>query len=390
MQFDFDTPISRLDTGSSKWTAYPPDVLPLWVADMDFAVAPAILDALDRRIRHPVFGYAVPTLALRETIVAEMRDRYGWTIGPDDIVLLPGVEPGFNMALRALCAPGDGVTVFLPVYRPLHVAPSQWNLLRIDEVLRPDASGTYVADIDSVKASLGRSKALLFCNPHNPVGKVFTRREIENVAQVCLSSGTAIISDEIHCDLLFDGRVHVPIATLGRDVADRCITLMSASKTYNIAGLKTAFAIVTNPALRQRFVAMRGGMVDSVNAIGLEATRAAYAGARQWREALLAYLQGNRDYLLAGIRTRLPGITMHRPEGTFLAWLDCSALRLGEPAYDFFLKRAKVVFSPGGDFGLPGDAFVRLNFGCARSVLEAALGRMEASLAERRAGAVVT
>ena len=168
-------------------------------------------------IRHPVFGYAVPTLALRETIVAEMRDRYGWTIGPDDIVLLPGVEPGFNMALRALCAPGDGVTVFLPVYRPLHVAPSQWNLLRIDEVLRPDASGTYVADIDSVKASLGRSKALLFCNPHNPVGKVFTRREIENVAQVCLSSGTAIISDEIHCDLLFDGRVHVPIATLGRD-----------------------------------------------------------------------------------------------------------------------------------------------------------------------------
>jgi cystathionine beta-lyase len=387
MPFDFDTPIPRGRTESSKWTTYPPDVLPLWVADMDFAVAPAIQEALRRRIDHAIYGYSLPPDALREQIVAEMRERYGWTVAPEAIVFLPGVEAGFNMALKATSAPGDAATVFLPVYRPLHLAPGHWQVRKLDVVLRPDATGAYVADLDAAKSAFAQSKTFLFCNPHNPVGKVFKRPEIEALAQACLSSGTVIVSDEVHCDLLFDGRRHIPTASLAPEVAARTITLMSASKTYNIPGLKVAFAIIPDTGLRQRFNGARLGLVGSINPLGLEATRAAYAEGAPWRQALLAYLQANRDYLARAVATRLPGITMNHPEGTYLAWLDCSKCDLGEAPFDFFLKRAKVALNAGIDFGEPGRDFVRLNFGCPRATLENAIARMERALAQRNSRA---
>ena len=381
MTFDFDTPIDRRGADSSKWRKYAPDVLPMWVADMDFAVAPPIVAALQARVAHPVFGYGLARDELRQRIVADLQAKYDWTIQADDIVFLPGVEPGFNMALKAFLQPGDGVLVQTPIYRPILNAPGHWDLSRVEVPLRAGADGGWASEADAMRAALQRSRAFLLCNPHNPLGKVYTRAELETIAADCLAQDVLIISDEIHCDLTFDGRRHVPIASLGADIAARTITLMAASKSYNIAGLKTAFAIVPDKALRERFVGAKLGMVDSVNVLGLEATLAAYEHGAPWKDALLDYLQGNRDYLLEQVRTRLPGVTMQRPQGTFLAWLDCSALQLAPYPQGFFLERAKVGLNAGEEFGADYSQCVRLNFGCPRSTLEEGIRRLETSLA---------
>lgn len=377
--FDFDTPIDRRGTGCSKWSRYGDDVLPMWVADMDFAVAPPILEAIRARLEHPVLGYGVARDALRDAVVAMLAREYGWDVAPEAVCFLPGVEPGFNMALRAFLEPGDGVVVQTPAYKPMLAAPGHWGLRRVDAPLAVRGDDV-VCDLDALRAALAPSRALLFCNPHNPLGKVFSRSELEAIAAAALEAGAVIISDEIHCELLFDGRRHIPIASLSPEVAARTVTLMSASKSYNIAGLKTAFAIIPDAAMRDRFLASKAGMVDSVNVLGLEATLAALEHGAAWKAALLPYLQANRDWLVETVRARLPGLSIHKPEGTFLAWLDGSALGIGEPQ-PWFLERAKVALSPGAEFGVPLGA--RLNFGCPRSVLEAGVARLQAALAAR-------
>jgi len=381
MTFNFDTPVDRAGGDSSKWRKYPADVLPMWVADMDFAVAPAIVAALQERIAHPVFGYGLAVDALRERIVADMQAKYNWTVAPDAIVFLPGVEPGFNMALKAFLAPGDGVLVQTPVYRPILSAPCHWDLKRVEVPLVANADGSWTSDPEEMAAALAKSEAFLLCNPHNPVGKVFTRAELQAIADACVAQDILIISDEIHGDLAFDGRAHIPIASLGEEVAARTITLMAASKSYNIAGLKTAFAIVTDAGLRAHFIASRLGMVDSVNVLGLAATLAAYEGAGDWLAEMRAYIQANRDYLCAEVARRLPGVVLHAPEGTFLAWLDCSALGLQPSPQAYFLDHAKVGLNAGDEFGAAYGQWVRLNFGCPRATLEEGIRRLEVSLA---------
>lgn len=372
MAIAFDTPIDRRDTGSSKWSRYPANILPMWVADMDFAVAPEIIAAIEARLRHPVLGYSVARPQLREQIVGDMARKYGWTVRPDDIVFLPGVEPGFNMAIRALLQPDQKLAIQTPIYAPILKAPGNW---RLEAVPIPVA-----APLETQLDALRTADALLLCNPHNPTGAVLDAETLRRYADAL--GARPIIADEIHCDILYDGRRHVPIASIAPEIAARTITLMSASKTYNIAGLKTAFAIVPDPARRERFNAARGGMVDSVNALGLEATLAAYRDADAWRGACLAYLEGNRDFLAAALAERLPAIRMQPPAATFLAWLDCRALGLADP-YRHFLDHARVAFSAGAEFGPAYGQFVRLNFGCSRSLLEACISRMEASLPAR-------
>lgn len=372
---DFDKVVERRETGSSKWSKYGPDILPMWVADMDFPSAHEIVDAIKSRLEHPCLGYGIARDELRACIVADLQTKYDWTITPDEIVFLPGVEPGFNMALKAMLSPGDGVLVQTPVYRPILNAPGHWDMKRIDAPLVA-TDGGYKIDLDDFSAKLKQSKAFLFCNPQNPTGKAFTRDEIEAIAQLCESSGTVIISDEIHCDLLFDGRKHVPVASLSSDAASRTITLMSAAKTYNIAGLKTAFAIVQNREMREKYVQYRLGMVDSVNILGLEATLAAYRHADVWKTEMLAYIEANRDLLSREIATRFPQIRMIEPEATFLAWLDCSALNLPTDPQSFYLEHGKVGFSAGSEFGANYSDHLRVNFGCPRALLEEAISRM--------------
>lgn len=382
MSTDLDTLFDRTGTGSTKWSRYPDDVLPMWVADMDFAAPAAVIERLQTRLAHPVLGYSVPSNELRQVLVDYLRKHYDWHVQAQDIVVLPGVVPGVNMALRGLVAEGAGVVVHTPNYPPLREAASHWKMRSIEVALTADAEGQWACDPKSLQQALTESSAFLLSNPHNPVGKTYSREELEGIAEVCVARDVLIISDEIHADLQFDGRRHVPIASLAPDVAQRTITLMSASKTYNVAGLKTAFAVIQNAELRARFDASRVGMVDSVNPLGMEATHAAYAQPDDWLEALKAYLQGNRDYLVETVRTRLPDIVVHAPQSTYLAWLDCSALGLENP-HRFFLQEARVGLSAGTDFGDGLEQFVRLNFGCPRSLLVEGLARIERSLKQR-------
>lgn len=381
MSFDFDTIHSRLGTGSTKWSRYPEDVLPMWIADMDIAAPPAVLQALRERLDQQILGYSVAGPQVRQAIVDDLWAKYAWRVLPEELLFLPGVEPGFNMALRAFVQPGQAVVLQTPNYRPIRLAPGHWNLPRV-EVPFAFENGEYLTPLPTMRQALNGAGALLLSNPHNPIGKVFPREELLAVANACLDNGALIISDEIHAELCFDGRRHIPTASLSPAIAQRTITLMSASKAYNVAGLKTCFAVIQNAEIRERFNNARCGMVDSVSPLGLEATRAAYSQCGEWLDALLAYLQANRDYLMTAVRSRLPGIVMHAPQGTFLAWLDCSALGLEDPQH-FFLEQAKVGLSAGIEFGDDSQQFVRLNFGCPRAILEEGLQRMERALRER-------
>ncbi|RON51903.1 MalY/PatB family protein [Pseudomonas frederiksbergensis] len=379
MTFDFDQVFDRHATGSTKWSRYPADVLPMWVADMDFAAPPVIIQALQKRLEHPLLGYSVAPDSLRDAIVADLWNKYAWRVLPQELVFLPGVESGFNMALNALLEPQQNVVVQTPNYPPLRHAPGHWGLNKVELEFIAQADGSYATPLDALRQSLIGGGALLLSNPHNPLGKVFPREELQAVADICVEQDAWIISDEIHAELCYDVRVHIPTASLSPEIAKRTITLMSASKAYNIAGLKTSFMIIQDAALLSRVNHARCGLVDSVNPLGMEATRVAYTEGGPWLAGLMAYLHGNRDYLLDAVRTRLPGVTMNVPQGTYLAWLDCSALGLEDPQR-FFLEQAKVGLSAGLDFGDHSKQFVRLNFGCPRALLEEGIARMERSL----------
>lgn len=379
MTFDFDQVFDRHATGSTKWSRYPADVLPMWVADMDFAAPPVIIQALQKRLEHPLLGYSVAPDSLRDAIVADLWNKYAWRVKPSELVFLPGVESGFNMALNALVEPQQNVVVQTPNYPPLRHASGHWGLNKVELEFVAQADGSYATPLDALRESLNGGGALLLSNPHNPLGKVFPREELQAVADICLAQDAWIISDEIHAELCYDGRVHIPTASLSAEIAKRTITLMSASKAYNIAGLKTSFMIIQDPALLSRVNHARCGLVDSVNPLGLEATRVAYTEGGPWLAGLMTYLHANRDYLVDAVRTRLPGVTINVPQGTYLAWLDCSALGLEDPQR-FFLEQAKVGLSAGLDFGDHSQQFVRLNFGCPRVLLEEGIARMERSL----------
>jgi cystathionine beta-lyase len=381
-EFDFDAPIERRAAADCrKWNRYPADTLPMWVADMDFAVPEPIQAALRKRLAHAVFGYAGPPASLIEAILKMLEVRHGWKVAPEAIVMLPGVEPGFNMALRGLLSPGDGVVVQTPIYAPIRAAPLHWGQRRIDAPLKHSSSG-FSADLPALESIFAEegTKAFLLCNPHNPTGKVYDADELSVIAASCLRHNVLIISDEIHGDLVYEGRRHYPIASLAPEIADSSITLMSASKTYNIAGLKAAFAIIPNTALRQAFIAARAGMVDSVNLMGLVATEAALREGEAWRRALLVYLQGNRDFLVREIAQRFPMIGFQPPQASFLAWLDCRSLALAAEPAQFLLEKACIAVSGGEEFGALGAGHIRLNFGCRRATLIAALKRLEQAL----------
>ncbi|UST61763.1 PatB family C-S lyase [Pseudomonas moraviensis] len=382
MTFDFDQLFDRHHTGSTKWSRYPADVLPMWVADMDFAAPPVIIEALQQRLLHPLLGYSVAQDNLREAIVADLWNKYAWRVKPQELIFLPGVESGFNMALKALVQAQQNVVVQTPNYPPLRHAPGHWGLNRVELEFNAQADGTYATPLESLRESLEGGGALLLSNPHNPIGKVFDRAELQAVADICAAQNAWIISDEIHAELCFDGRVHIPTASLSPEISKRTITLMSASKAYNIAGLKTSFMIIQDAALRERVNHARCGMVDSVNPLGMEATRVAYSEAGPWLAEMKTYLQANRDWLVDAVRTRLPAVTINVPQGTYLAWLDCTALDLRDPQR-FFLEQGKVGLSAGLDFGDAHQQFVRLNFGCPRALLEEGIARMERALSNR-------
>jgi cysteine-S-conjugate beta-lyase len=381
---DFDRVIDRRNTESSKWHKYGDGVLPLFVADMDFRSPEAVVRALRDRVEHGVFGYGygVERSPLHEVVAARLLQRYGWRISPDAVVLIPGVIPGFNVACRVLASPGDGLLIQAPAYPPILRVPGNVGV-RADIVqLRREPDGRYVVDADAFESAIHRrTKVFLLCNPHNPVGRVFEVAELRRMAETCLRRGLTICADEVHCDLIFPGHRHLPIASLDPEISDRTITLMAPTKTYNLAGLKCSVAIIPNAELRDRFLAARVDLVQAVNILGYTAALAAYRDGQGWLDELLLYLEANRDFLVEYVRSRLPGISTAAPEATYLAWLDCRAASLpGNDPYTFFLEHAGVALNDGTTFGPGGGGFVRLNFGCPRSILAEALDRMRQAL----------
>jgi cystathionine beta-lyase len=399
--YDFDSLPDRRSTESAKWRVYPEDVLPLWVADMDFVSPEPVIRALQERVAHGVFGYPYfsPIIdgkpsGLAEVFIQRLETLYGWQVQPQDLLFIPGVVAGFNMACHALAAHEEGesptqngVLVQTPVYPPFLTAHTVAGMTRQEMELTCNPDGTYAIDWQAFEAAITpETRMFLLCNPHNPVGRVFRRDELERMAEICLRHGMVICSDEIHCDLIFSGQRHIPIASLNPEIARNTITLMAPSKTFNIAGLECSVAVIQNDSLRRRFRNAHKGLVHGVNVLGGVAAEAAYRGGQEWLDQLLVYLEANRDFLYDTVKRDLPAIRMAKPEGTYLAWLDCRGADFDDsqsghsPAFDFFLQKAKVAFNDGKTFGRGGEGFVRLNFGCPRSLLVEALDRMKRAL----------
>ncbi|MCG2575736.1 PatB family C-S lyase [Dechloromonas sp. XY25] len=365
----FAAAIDRRDSDSIKWGKYAGrDILPLWVADMDFAAPPAVLAALHRRIEHGVFGYGGPWPSLTESVLAHLESEYGWTIAPEWLVWLPGLVSGLNVACRAV----DGeVLTATPIYPPFLSAP-HFSGRKLNRVALSCTDNRWQWDMGALQqATSAATKLFLLCHPHNPVGRCWNRDELLALAEHAEANDLVVCSDEIHCGLILDAdKRHIPFASLSPEIAQRTITLMAPSKTFNIPGLGCAFAVIANPALRRRFEQAMHGIVPHVNVLGLAACEAAYRDSGDWHRELLAYLAGNRARL-AEVVAGLSGVSMAPVEATYLAWLDVRALKLAKPAAHF--EAHGLGLSDGADFGAPG--WLRLNFGCPRATLDAALQR---------------
>lgn len=385
MMYDFDQPVERRGTDSGKWGWFGEDVLPMWVADMDFASPQPIIDALLRRVQHGVFGYGMDSPALKQTLVARMAQRYGWTIQPDDIVMLPGLVSGLNIVSRAVGERGDGVLINTPVYGPFLTAPVNQHRTLQSAPLHATLHGRhlyYELNMAGLEAAIApHTRLFLLCNPHNPVGRAFNRAELTEIAEFCNRHNLVICSDEIHCDLLLGGAQHIPIASLAPEIAQRTITLMAPSKTFNVPGLGASFAIIQNPTLRKQFEAAMAGIVPHVNILGMVAAQAAYAECDDWLQALQAYLTTNRDFAVHYVEEHMPDVITTIPEATYLLWLDLRATGLGEKPAERLLKDVKLAVNEGSWFGAGGEGFIRLNFGCPRSTLAEGLERIRAAVA---------
>ena len=380
MAFDFEHPPERRGSDSVKWSRYAGrDVLPMWVADMDFAAPPAVLAALHGRVDHGVFGYGDAPASLVEAVVGSLDRDLGWRIDPQWIVWLPGLVTGLNVVCRAVGEPGDGVLTATPIYPPFLSAPrfSGRQTITVDLV---DAGGRWQWDLARLEAAITpRTRLLMLCNPHNPVGRAFSQAELADIADIAVRHDLVICSDEIHCGLVLDQHArHVPVAMLDESIADRCVTLMAPSKTWNIPGLGCSFAVAGNPRLRRRLHEVMRGIVPHVNVLGFAATEAAYREGGAWRVALVDYLRDNARRVFEAV-SRMPGLATWPVEATYLSWIDARGLGVEYPAR--FFEQAGVGLSDGADFGAPG--FVRLNFGCSRGVLEEALSRMRRAIEEQ-------
>ena len=380
MPFDFDTPIDRSGTASVKWNKYGGrDIIPMWVADMDFACAPAIVEALHRRVDHGIFGYSEPPAGLVEATIAHLQSEYGWKVEPDWIVWLPGLVVGLNVVCRAFGREGAEVLTAAPIYPPFLSAPvnAGRNAVRVQMI---ESNGLWRWDIEALERAITpSSRLLLLCNPHNPVGRVFSRDELQAIAGVCVRHNLVLCADEIHSGLILDpDKRHIPVASLNRDIADRTVTLMSASKTFNLPALGCAYAIASNPDLRDKLRKAMAGIVHHVGLMGYIATEAAYRDGKEWQNALLEYLRGNRDCVEREV-TKMSGLRIWHAEATYLSWIDARALNANDAVTLF--TDAGVGFYDGAPFGAPG--FLRLNFACPRATLENALERMSLALASR-------
>jgi cystathionine beta-lyase len=382
MNFDFDRIIPREGTDAVKleWRKRlfgREDILPMWVADMDFAVPPFVSEALKERAKHPIYGYSVLSESYFETIRGWQKRRMGWEIDKEWILFSPGIVTALNLLVETFTGPGDQIIVQPPVYFPFFWAVEKNGRTLLHNQLIEEKN-RYFIDFDDLeqKAKAG-AKMLILCSPHNPVGRAWTREELERLGEICLEYGLLIISDEIHGDLLMPGQKHVPFASLSEDLAMNTITCIAPSKTFNLAGLFTSSIIIQNEAMRDKFRVTQERIHLSPNIFGMVATQAAYSHGDDWLEQALSYIKQNAGVVERAFRERLPEVKVSPLESTYLMWLDIRGLGLADDEVGKILvEKAGVGLSPGKMFGPGGEGFQRMNIGCPRSILEEATERI--------------
>lgn len=392
MKYDFDQVCNRKDTDCLKWDLIgsvfgEDDIIPLWVADMDFQVAEEIKEALRERIEHPFYGYTRPGVGIVDAVVKRMKDKFDWDIEPEWVVFTPGVVPALHIAIRSLTHPGDEVLLQKPVYYPFFPAVTSSGCQIVNNGLKL-IDGKYEIDFEDLEEKLlpntglgsnpNRIKTMIFCNPHNPVGRVWSREEITKLGKIAINNGLVVISDEIHCEILFDNNKHTPFATISKEFEQNCIICMSPSKTFNLAGLDVSSIIIPNKEIRENFINTQNGIVPGPNLFGLTALEAAYRHGDEWLEQVMEYIRQNLDFLINYTENKIPKIKVIEPQGTYLIWLDCRELGLNDQKLKkFLLKEAKVGLNDGFIFGEEGSGFARINIACPQAILEEALKRIE-------------
>ena len=395
MKYDFDEICDRKKTDCYKWDLVQSifgneDIIPMWVADMDFAVAEPIVKALKKRAEHPFYGYTQPGEGVINAVVKRMWRKFKWKIEPEWIVFTPGVVPALHIAIRSLTHPGDEIILQEPVYHPFFPAVKGSGCQIVNNGLKL-INGRYEMDFEDLERKFnpktgrlrnsGRIKAIVFCNPHNPVGRLWKRDEIVRMGEIVIGNGGTVISDEIHCEILFKGHKHIPFASISPEFEQNSIVCMSPSKTFNLAGLEISTIIIPNKKLRDNFISIQSGIVPNPNLFGYAGLEAAYKLGDEWLEQVLDYLQDNLDFLQDYLARRIPNIKIIQPQGTYLIWLDCRELGMDNLALRSFMRdNAKVGLEDGFIFGETGSGFVRMNIACPRSILEEALRRIESAV----------
>ncbi len=380
---DFDIPFLRARR-TNKWHKFPDDVLPAWVADMDFGVAPAITEALARLARNQEYGYAAREGLLQETFSRRMQSRFGWRTDPADAHPIGDLVQASFSSVMAFSEPGDAVLLQLPSYPPFMAAINDTGRRLIANHMRDDGT-RWLLDLAAYDAAPDpRARVLIFCHPQNPTGRAFSRAELERVAAFAVRHDLIVVSDEIHADIVYPGHTHIPLASLSPEIAARTITITSATKSFNIPALRCAVMHFGAPALKERFFArIPARLLGSPGVTGVDATIAAWDDGQPWLDEIMAQLKSNRDWLAQIIGAELPGVTMRQPEATYLAWLDCTALALPCPAGQFFLAHARVGLNFGETFGARYGNFARLNFATSAPILREIVSRMAEAVRRR-------
>ncbi|RJS62393.1 MalY/PatB family protein [Bacillus sp. PK3_68] len=384
MKYNFDQKINRYDTDSLKWDKTKrlfgdENILPMWVADMDFTSPPPVIDALKRRVDHGAFGYTVRSNSYFEAFINWMERRHNWTINKRWIRCTPGIMPAISLAIQKFTEPEDKILIQTPVYHPYpHIVKNNRRETVNSSLIMKN--GKYEMDYEDLERKIDSGvKMLLLCNPHNPVGRVWTREELVKLGEICMRYNVLVLSDEAHCDLVYKGHTHIPFASISNEFSENSITCTAPSKPFNIAGLQISNVVISNAPLREAFTeAVDALHLGSSNTLSLTAAESAYRFGDEWLDALIEYVEGNLDYLIKFIETKLSKIKVIKPEGTYLAWLDCRELEMNAGALEkFFQKEAKVAFDEGYKFGLGGEGFTRVNMACPRALLEEGLNRIE-------------
>lgn len=390
-QYQFDQIIDRNNTNCDKWDDCEEefgrkDLIPLWIADMDFQSPPEVIQAIIDRAEHGIYGYTVRTAEYYRSVANWVKKRHGWDVSIDSICPAPGVVPTLAISVLAFTKPGDKILVQSPVYGPFFNMVEENNRRLIANSLIYQ-NGIFQIDFEDLENQIKdpEVKMLLLCNPHNPVGRVWTKQELQKMGELCLQYGVMIVSDEIHSDIVYSGNKHIPIASLSPELASISLTCLAPSKTFNIAGLKTSMVIIENRAKRERFLSMEHALnLQNNNVFGIEASMAAYNYGEKWLSELIQYLESNVLFIDQFLNSRVPGIKLVVPEGTYIPFIDCKELGLNsKDLQSFFVYQAGIAMNNGRDFGIEGEGFMRMNIASPRAIIQSALERIEKAVASR-------